>query len=147
MEYRYLVPDFYYPRERIIEDTSDIILEELGLEMPNKIYDDLEKRLNEAYEKEKEEEGYMKFCMTCWGGDVWDSLHMNGYTHLLCENYYEVLKSSRPISPVFMDFPYKDLNNVCKKHFESYWKKEAEYHQYNDSASIIQRAWRKFKGV
>ena len=149
MEYRYSAPDFVEETvEDIISDTTDILLEKFDFEMPNKIYDDLEKRLIVAFNTEKEDEeekGHMKFFMICWGGEVWDSLHTNGYTYLLCENYYEMENSSRCISPVYAYFPYEDLKNVCIKHFENYWKKEDEYLQYNVAASIIQRAWRKSK--
>ena len=97
--------------ENIIKKTLKL-LSEYEIHENNSLYKDLLNRLEEGFKKNK------KSYYSCWGGEVWDQLyHYYGekYNRILVANYDERKNSFRPLSAVMNDFPYDELNQICKE--------------------------------
>lgn len=99
---------------KIVSDTQVIIEKKLPIELNNYLMYDIDKLLDKEYLNENNSFKDNLFCAGCWGGGVWDLMCHNYdiYKPFLVENYEDIEKNSH-LSPIYTDFPYEELNNLC----------------------------------
>ena len=106
---------------KTVDDSIDKIEEILDIRINNnakkEIFNLLINYLNEnkTYDKRL-------FAANSWGGGVWDILYQSSdkYKSDLVINYSE--EQYRPISPVYANFPYDELNKYCVNCLEMFNK-------------------------
>ena len=95
-----------------VDDTIDKIEEILDIRINNRAKNEILNLLNNYFDENKTYDEQLH-AANSWGGGVWDLLYhsFDEYKADLVLNYYQ--RQYRPLSPVYAQFPYDELNGYC----------------------------------